>query len=72
MLETAFINVMIWLCGFLCGVILIRRLTKKPKNVGTLMIIDTKDEGLALFVELNQEIYMFKDEKSITMDISHK
>lgn len=72
MLETAFIDVMIWLCGFLCGVILIRHLMKKPKNVGTLMIIDTKDEGLALFVEFNQEIYMFKDEKSITMDISHK
>lgn len=44
---------------------------KKSKNIGTLMIINT-EEGLALFVELNQEIKDFANEKTVTLDVSRK
>ena len=65
------ILILVLLLGFCLGVIFTINARKLPKNVGTLMVIDT-DEGFQLFVELNQEIYMFKNEKQVTLDISQK
>lgn len=59
-----------FILGFLSGVIAWYE-RNKLKNVGTLMIIET-EEGPQLFVELNQEIHKFKDEKRVSVDISHK